>query len=134
MKLFDTTFQAIEKKLDLSMRRHAVLSSNIANNETPNFIARDLSFSNEIAKALGSQNNEELLKTNSKHIDVTSLSGEHIYLDNSMAVGADGNNVDLDIQMGKISANSRSYSGALNLLTVKLKMLKSAAVGRAGGF
>lgn len=133
MKLFDPTFQAIEKKLDLSMRRHAVLSSNVANNETPNFIARDLNFSKEIEKALGT-NKEELTLTNAKHMDMTQLTGEHIYKDHSMSVGADGNNVDLDIQMGKLSSNSRDYSGALNLLTVKLKMLKSAAMGRAGGF
>jgi flagellar basal-body rod protein FlgB len=133
MKLFDPTFQAIEKKLDLSMRRHAVLSGNIANNETPNYIARDLSFSKEIEKALGTHK-EELVRTNSNHIDMSKLTGEHIYMDNSMAIGADGNNVDLDIQMGKLAGNSRDYSGALNLLAVKLRMLKSAAMGRAGGF
>ncbi len=133
MKLFDPTFQAIEKKLDLTLRRHTVLTSNIANNETPNFRARDVNFASEIEKALGS-NKDELKKTNPMHLDVNGLSGEHIYFDNSMHVGADGNNVDLDIQMGKLSANSRSYSGALNLLTVKLRMLKAAAMGRAGGF
>jgi flagellar basal body rod protein FlgB len=68
------------------------------------------------------------------HLDIDTSNGAHIYIDKSMPVGADGNNVDLDIQMGKISANSRQYSQALNLLTVKLRMLKAAAMGRAGGF
>ncbi|HMO16758.1 MAG TPA: flagellar basal body rod protein FlgB [Oligoflexia bacterium] len=133
MKLFDSTFSAIEKKLDLTLRRHTVLSGNVANNETPNYKARDVSFASEVAKALGSEK-KEMLITNSRHMDVSSLSGSHIYIDNSMSVGADGNNVDLDIQMGKLSDNSRQYSGALNLLTVKLKMLKSAATGGRGGF
>jgi flagellar basal-body rod protein FlgB len=133
MKLFDSTFSAIEKKLDLTLRRHTLLSGNVANNETPNYRARDVSFSNEIAKAFGSAQ-KDLRMTNQRHMDTSSLSGAHVYLDNSMAVGADGNNVDLDIQMGKLSDNSRQYSGALNLLTVKLKMLKSAATGGRGGF
>jgi flagellar basal-body rod protein FlgB len=133
MKLFDSTFNAIERRLDLTLRRHTVLSGNIANNETPNFRARDVNFSKEIEKALG-VHKDEMVKTSPLHMDVTQLSGEHVYLDNSMPVGADGNNVDLDIQMGKLSSNSRDYSGALNLLSVKLRMLKSAAMGRAGGF
>lgn len=133
MKLFDSTFQAIEKKLDVTLRRHTVLSGNIANNETPNYVARDVDFANEVEKIMGSHQ-EEMKKTNPLHLDTARLSGAHIYHDHSMPVGADGNNVDLDIQMGKLSANSREYSGALNLLTVKLRMLKAAASGRAGGF
>lgn len=132
MKLFDTTFNAIEKKLDLSLRRHTVLSGNIANNETPNYRAREFSFANEVEKALGSHQ-EDLNKTNPKHMETSSLSGSKVFIDNSMAVGADGNNVDLDIEMGKLSSNSREYSGALNLLSVKLRMLRSAAMGGRGG-
>jgi flagellar basal-body rod protein FlgB len=132
MKLFDTTFDAIEKKLDMSLRRHTVLSGNIANNETPNYRAREYSFANEVEKALGNHQ-EDMKRTNPKHMETSSLSGGKVFIDNSMPVGADGNNVDLDIEMGKLSANSRSYSGALNLLSVKLRMLRSAAMGGRGG-
>jgi flagellar basal-body rod protein FlgB len=133
MKLFDSTLTAIEKKLDLSIKRHAVLSSNVANQETPNYVAREYSFSDEVQKAMG-QVEDDFKKTSSKHLDLQSSSGAHVRLDKSMTFGADGNNVDLDIEMGKISANSRDYSNSLNLLTVKLKMLKAATSGGRGGF
>lgn len=131
MKLFDSTFAAIEKKMDLSIKRHAVLSSNIANEETPNYRAREYSFANEVEKAMGVGSNP-LKTTNAKHMDVSSNASAHVEFDNSTAVGADGNNVDLDIEMGKISANSRDYSNAVNILATKLKLLKAAVSGRGG--
>lgn len=131
MKIFDSTFNALEKKLDLAVKRHAVLSSNVANQETPNYIAKDYSFSNEVKKALG-QNSDTLKKTSAKHLDLGTNDSSHVYLDKSTAYGADGNNVDLDIEMGKLSANSRDYSNSLNLLTFKLKMIKAAVSGRGG--
>ena len=133
MKIFDSTLSAIEKKLDLSVRRHALLSSNIANEETPNYIASDYSFSSEVEKALGSDT-KELKMTNGKHLDLTSTASAYVYKDKSMPVGADGNNVDLDIEMGKLSDNNRDYNGSLNLLIAKLKMIKSAVSGGRGGF
>ena len=133
MKIFDSTFGATEKTLDMSNKRHAILSANIANEETPNYIARDYSFSSEIEKAMGIED-KALLKTNESHLDMNGSSRDHVYLDKSMPVGADGNNVDLDIEMGKLSANSRDYKNALNLLTVKLRMLRAAISGGKGGF
>jgi len=42
--LFDRTIQMLERSLDLSTFRHKVLSSNVANVETPQYAAKDISF------------------------------------------------------------------------------------------
>ncbi len=131
MKLFDNTFSAIEKKMDLHLRRHALLSSNLANSETPNYTARDLDFAGELKQALGHETST-LKKTNSRHMDLSSAQGSHVILDQTMPVGADGNNVDLDRTVGRISTNARGYTGAANLLQMKLRILRMAARGRGG--
>ncbi|MCB0322893.1 MAG: flagellar basal body rod protein FlgB [Bdellovibrionales bacterium] len=131
MELFDKTFNAIERKLDLHLKRHTVLSSNLANSETPHFTAREIDFAGELKKALG-QHEEPLVKTNPQHMDISSSEGAHIVLDQSMPVGADGNNVDLDITTARISSNGRAYTGAAELLSMKLRMLRMAARGRGG--
>ena len=131
MKLFDNTFDAIEKKMDLHLRRHAVLSSNLANADTPNYTARDVDFAGELQKALG-HSEEPLKKTDPRHMDLSASSGAHVVLDNTMPVGADGNNVDLDKTVGRISANARGYTGAATLLQMKLRILRMAARGRGG--
>lgn len=129
MKLFNETMDLIEKSMDLHFKRHMLLSSNIANSETPNFKAKELDFAGELQKVLD-PNNETLEKTSPLHMDVTSAAGSHIVTDNTGAMGADGNNVDLDVSMGKLADNSREYGNAVSWLGVQLRMLKNAARGR----
>ena len=131
MELFDKTFNTIECKLDLHLKRHSVLSGNIANHETPNFRAREVDFAGELKKALG-EKKADIQKTHQNHMDISGATKDHVVFDNTGAVGADGNNVDIDVQSGKLSANVRAYTSAANLLTMKLRMLRMAARGRGG--
>ena len=131
MEIFDKTFSALERKLDLHFKRHMLLSSNVANSETPNFKARELDFSGELQKALGTEQ-EELKKTNVRHMDISRAQGNHVVSDYSGAMGADGNNVDLDLAMGKLSENSRAYQNGVSMLEMKLRMLRMAARGTGG--
>jgi len=73
-----------------------------------------------------------LNKTNPKHMDLSSAQGAHVVLDHSMAVGADGNNVDLDRTVGRLSTNASAYTGTATLLQMKLRILRMAARGRGG--
>ena len=130
MKLFDNTLNVIEKSMDLRFRRHRLLSSNVANSETPNYRSRELDFSGELEKVLGAKPENNLVKTSPLHMDTAAGSGPHVVLDDTAAMGADGNNVDLDISMGKISENSRAYGNATTWLGVQLRLLKTAARGR----
>lgn len=132
MKLFDQNVDALNKALDLRFRRHSVLASNIANADTPNYRAREVDFAGELKKALN-QDTDTLEKTNPMHMDLSSSEGAHIVYDNSMEMGADGNNVDLDVSMNRFAENSRAYSGAVNLLTLKFRLLRAVVRGTAGG-
>ena len=126
MKLFDDTFTGLERALDLRFKRHMVLSSNVANSETPKYRARELDFAGQLEKAFGEpEAGIKLEQTNPGHMDLTMSAGDYVTFDTSGAMGADGNNVDLDIQMGKISSNGRSYEGAASLMTQKLRLLRS---------
>ncbi|HQH27400.1 MAG TPA: flagellar basal body rod protein FlgB, partial [Oligoflexia bacterium] len=95
MDLFDNTLKALERSLDLYYKRHQILASNAANSETPKYQARELDFAGELDKALGNAA-EPLVKTNPLHMDLTTSEGPRILPDNTGAVGADGNNVDID--------------------------------------
>jgi len=129
MRLFDDAFHAITRSLDLRFKRHSVLAGNVANSETPNFRARDVNFAGELEKMLG-RTTEPLNKTHSLHMDITSSQGSHIVFDNSGSMGANGNNVDIDISLGKLSTNARSYQSAVLLMSQKLRLLRMAAQGR----
>jgi len=124
MKVFDQTLNGLERAMDLRFKRHALLSSNVANSETPGYRARELDFAGQLEKAFTSKPTSEVAKTNSGHMDVSSLTSEHIVFDNDGATGSDGNNVDLDIAMGKVSANARAYESAAGLVSQKFRFMK----------
>ena len=135
MKIFDTTFNAAEKAMDLYYRRHAILAGNVANSETPGYRARELDFGGEIEKVLkqnAPQGSEDLKKTNPLHMDVDGERGAKVVYDNSMTVGADGNNVDIDTQMNELSQNGINYNQAARVLTMKLRLIRNIAMGGRG--
>ena len=127
MKLFDKTMTALQRSMDLRFKRHMVLTSNVANSETPGYRARDVNFAGELDRILShpgttldNKVSEQLLRTDDSHL----------VFDDSGTMKSDGNNVDLDIQMGKISTNAQEFGGAALLLSMKLRLLKLAARGR----
>lgn len=130
MSTIDRIFQqfgGLEKALDLHHRRNTVIAGNIANVDTPGYRAADLDFAGELEQAFGSQKDKSLLTTNSKHMDISANTGlAHTVEDLSGAVKADGNTVDLDIQMGQLSQNAGKYSGTVALLRKQMGILKLA--------
>ncbi len=122
-KIFDNTVPGLEKQLDLTLRRHEAISSNIANAETPQYRAVDVNFEKELEAAFG-QSTGNLAKTDPRHIDETGSQAAHITSDYSGATKPDGNNVDIDIQMGKLAFNSGQYTIATNLMRKKLGVLR----------
>lgn len=132
MKLFSSTMDALEKSLDLHLKRHTLLTGNIANSETPNYRARELDFAGALHKAIG-QEESQLRTTHSKHVDASFQGEPHVVFDNSSAMGSDGNNVDLDLAMGKLSSNARVYSSASNYLNLAFRTLRTVVRAGQGG-
>lgn len=125
MKIFDPQIEGLRKSLDLTWRRNEAINSNIANAETPQYRAVDLNFAGELDRALlGTQS--ELKTTNSKHLDLATNELAHLTPDLSGVTKADGNNVDIDIQMGRLAYNSGKYSLSTSVLRKKLQFIYNA--------
>ncbi len=125
MKIFDTQMDGLQKSLELTFRRNEAITSNISNAETPQYRAVDLSFAGELDRAMGGAPSE-LKKTDSKHLDVSSSEIAHFIPDLSGATKPDGNNVDIDIQMGRLAYNSGKYSLSSAMLRKKFQFLFNA--------
>jgi len=125
MKIFDNQMDGLQKALELTWRRNEAINSNIANAETPQYRAVDLNFASELDRALlGS--GSEVKKTDTRHLDLSTNELAHLSPDYSGATKPDGNNVDLDIQMGRLSYNSGKYSLASSVLRKKFQFLYNA--------
>ena len=124
-KIFDRTVPAITRSLDLYWKRGEALTSNIANAETPGYRAVDVDFAGALEKAFQGQNGDVRM-TNEKHLDLQSKGNAHFVADLTGMTKPDGNNVDLDIQMGKLAGNAGKYSQGASLIRKKLQMMRMA--------
>jgi flagellar basal-body rod protein FlgB len=118
-KLLGPTIQGLERLLDLSWRRGQAINANIANAETPQYRAVDLDFGRELDEAFGSKSSS-LEKTSPLHQDIGGGSNAKLVSDLSGATKMDGNNVDLDLQMGRLAYNTLTYTRAAALTQKKL--------------
>ncbi|HOJ49396.1 MAG TPA: flagellar basal body rod protein FlgB [Spirochaetota bacterium] len=123
--MFEMTQNILEMTLNASVLRWNVLSNNIANATTPNFKRSDVTFSSELKRALDSNSSPypfEAARTNSKHIpffekiDYTSVKPK-IYTEFYTSTQNNGNNVDMEYEMGEASKTLLLYDAASNMIT-----------------
>lgn len=114
-------FKILERLIHMTNLRHGVIVSNIANVDTPNFKARDINFEQIL--------NDEIIQmktTNPLHIK----NGSYSLLNNVDEVTGqqwvDRNNVELDMEVAKMTENALLFQAALRMLSTKIKMFKNA--------
>ena len=111
IKVFDQTFEALSRTIDLRTQNQTVIASNIANADTPGYQAKELDFEKAMGRALESGSGAE------------DVSGEVQNQVNNV-VREDGNTVDRDAEMVSLAQNQLLYDAAADLLKKKLGMLK----------
>ncbi|HEY5513713.1 MAG TPA: flagellar basal body rod protein FlgB [Geomonas sp.] len=131
--IFGTTIEVLGKNLDLRAKRHALISANLANVETPGYTPSDLSFEAELKSALKKGGTES--SPNPRHIPVRGsaasierVAGQVVELPGRGA-GPDGNGVELESEMGRMAENQILYNASIQLLTKKFEMMKQAIRG-----
>ena len=125
-----STVDVLHRALDYHAKRHNLLSSNVANADTPGFRPAELLRVPEEHLA----SNLPLARTESGHQRPAGDSADPqlmVLEDQSAQVGADGNGVSIDREMAKISANNVRYDSAAKLVRQKLAMLRYAATDGA---
>jgi flagellar basal-body rod protein FlgB len=127
---FDTTMNLLQKVLDLRARNQQVISSNIANAETPGYSAASFKFEDQLKSAMLGGNLSPVA-TNKNHIGVTpanieQIQGEIVRHKDKTGIG-DQNSVSVDQEMVKLSENEILYEAAIAMLNKKLSILKYAA-------
>ena len=129
--LFDSTISLIENTLNLRAFRHKVLSSNIANIETPGYRAREVKFADELKRIGGNGAGTALVSTHPGHIGMNTDSSVNpeVTLVSTGAEALDGNSVSVDAEMVKLSENTMMYSVSAKLIKAKFRTLMAAIKG-----
>ena len=121
---YDRVVNNLAADLDNRVSQQKVIASNIANIDTPNYKAKDLKFHRIL-----SDNMDGLQMKRSHALHMTDGSGgiRHNELIESPTPGRpDGNNVNIDDEMLKMTENNIQYNVSVQMLSKQLKKIQEA--------
>ena len=131
--LFKGTLPLLAKALDLRSLKHNVTVSNIANKDTPNYKAFNLVVEEELEKVMGSENELGLRRSRQGHLPGRTIGGGAVRpgIDNTsqLSFKRDGNTVNIDKEMAKLSENNLMYNTLAQIVTKKFQGLKNVIQG-----
>jgi flagellar basal-body rod protein FlgB len=130
--LFSTTVELLGKNIDLRARHQNLISSNIANVETPNYVPKSLVFEDELQGALkgGSKGSSPI--TNARHLPLKGVGSRlqsvtgHVVETPAKTPGKDGNAVEIENEMGRMMENQIMYNASVQILAKKFEGIKTA--------
>jgi flagellar basal-body rod protein FlgB len=109
-------------------QRQDVLSQNVANADTPRYVARDLKELDFDRLVNGERSGTKMMTTNARHIAISSLHGgkfeDHETPDQES--DPNGNAVSLEVEMIKVADTQAQYAAAANLYSKAVRMMKTA--------
>lgn len=122
-------FGQYETALKFRALRNQVLSSNIANADTPNYKARDLDFGAALKSAR--QHTISLTRTSDMHKQAwgTTPDGAKVMYRVPTQPTLDGNTVSVDVEQAAFAENALQYRASLSFLDGKIRTLRYALKG-----
>lgn len=138
MDLFTQRLDKQGRALELLARRQQVLSSNIANADTPGYKARDIDFASALASAQASQGgiggalSTPARTTRAGHMAaVVTTEDPQLKWRQADQPSLDGNTVDLDRERANFADNAMRYEATLRFINGNVKTMLSAISGQS---
>lgn len=133
--IFSSTVDLLGKSIDLRAKQQNLISSNIANAETPNYIPKALSFEQELQGALRETRTGSVqAPVNPRHIPLEggglqAVTGKVVETP-AKTPGKDGNAVELEGEMSRMMENQIMYNASVQILAKKFEGLRTAIRGQ----
>ena len=119
----------------LRSQRQQVIASNIANADTPGFVARDFDFAKALEIGVGAPAGPGAVSTTSNgHMRLGAMDARHPDMAYSVQTqpSQDGNSVDLDRERANFVDDSIRYESTLRFINGHVKTMLSAITGAVG--
>jgi len=137
--LFNNTIKVLAKSVDLRTRNQNLITSNLANAETPGYTPKRLEFEGQLQSAVkkasvrsGATGGSGSV-THPAHIPLKGGGGEQISQVRGTVVetpaktpGRDGNSVELENEMSQMMQNQVLFNASVQLLAKKFEGIRSA--------
>lgn len=128
MKLFSNTISTLENGLNYSALKQKVISQNIANEATPGYKAKDVSFKQSLEEAV---NTIRANRTDQRHFDFkgSQLSNASVITKKNVSYNHNGNSVDIDKEMTDLASNQIYYNALIERISGKFSSLQAVIRG-----
>lgn len=129
----DALFGIHAKALSLGRARMDVLAANIANADTPHYLAKDVDFAQALKAESAAGSDSKLLSTDAQHLSMTGVSSgasaQEVWRV-PLQPSADGNTVDVQIEQAQFAEAALKYQASLNFLDGRVRALMTAITGQ----
>jgi flagellar basal-body rod protein FlgB len=130
--MFDNIFGIHEQALLLHGQRMNVLTTNLANADTPNYKARDIDFASILGSSSQSAAPLTLSVTDGAHI--VPMEGElpagELKYRNPYQASLDGNTVEMPVEQAAFAENNVRYQASLQFINNRIAELQYAIAGQ----
>lgn len=114
----------LDKSADASALRNQIIGNNIANVSTPGYKRQDVSFEQDLQRALKNSRYDSL-DSKIGSVKLSRLSGT-VYTDSAnFSYRLDGNNVDIENENVELASNQLKYDGLVQSMDAEFKNLKT---------
>jgi flagellar basal-body rod protein FlgB len=128
-------FSLLSSRMSWLSARQSLLAQNVANADTPDYVARDMKPMDFQTMVSGKNSGTGMATTNARHFDIRGAGNAPFDQEDAFGEGGtpSGNVVSLEQEMIKLSDTQIQYQTATNLYQKAVNMFRTALGGQSGG-
>ncbi len=121
--LGDTTISRLEQALNRSSLTQKVIAQNIANVDTPNYKAQEVTFGSALSNSL------QALRTDPRQFEFSNSATPQIVTNPNATMQNNGNTVDIDKEMVNLANNQLNYQAYVEAISRKFNQYNTVLGG-----
>ncbi len=118
----DSVTNLLQSFLDVQSKRSEVIAGNIANADTPGFVAKELDFQEFLKEAA----RQSSLPTSKQNWESLSSFAPEVVEQTPTVIGLDGNTVDAGREMAELAQTGGAFNFGAKMLQSRLRLLRTA--------
>jgi flagellar basal-body rod protein FlgB len=119
----DAIMMALGRQLERAVAKQSVAAGNLANLDTPGYRTLDVAFDELLARELGKSG---VTTTSAGHLSTAAEDGPKVIEAEGLQSRRDGNNVQLDRELLKMTRASGEFAAAQTALAAKFRLIRYA--------
>ncbi|QCR31792.1 flagellar basal body rod protein FlgB [Lysinibacillus sp. SGAir0095] len=128
MNLFGGTISSLENGLNYASLKNKTIAQNIANVDTPNYKAKNVSFEKMLSDAKNTTISAK--RTDARHYDFQiQQSTPGVYSYENFNYRSNGNGVDMDAEQASLAENTIYYNALIERISSKFNSLNTVIKG-----